>query len=401
MASESPLMDTAARSPIRMRDGAGSWLVDGTGRRYLDFVQGRGTNSLGHASPVVARALQRQARKVVHMEPSFVPEPAAALARLLRQRSGLHQVFFCNSGTEANETAIKLARRWGLLHGKGHEIVTFAGAFHGRTLGSMSATGRPEYGERFGPLLPGFRQARFNDIGSVAAQVGPHTAAILLEVIQGESGVVCASPQFLRALRALCDRERILLVFDEVQTGCGRLGHFFGFEHFAVAPDVVCIGKGMAGGVPLAAVLAARHACVFAPGDHGGTFNGSALATAVGLAVLRVIGDAAFLARVREAGLHLARRLGELSAELGLRGVEGAGLLQRLDLGRPVGAKVVAHARALPVPHAQGGHALLLNSPRPHLLRFLPALNVTHAEVDAMVFALHRAIDAVLREAPD
>jgi acetylornithine/N-succinyldiaminopimelate aminotransferase len=401
MAAESLLMETTVRSPIRMRRGAGSWLVDSTGRRYLDFVQARGTNSLGHASPVVAHALAQQALEVVHMEPSFIPEPAAQLARLLRERSGLHQVFFCNSGTEANETAIKLVRKWGLLQGKGHEIVTFAGAFHGRTFGSMSATGRQEYAAHFGPLLPGFRQARLNDIDSVREQVGPRTAAILLEVIQGESGVICARPEFLHALRELCHRERILLVFDEVQTGCGRLGHFFGFEHFGVVPDVVCLGKGMAGGVPLAAVLAARDACVFTPGDHGGTFNGSALATAVGLAVLQVIGDASFLAHVREVGTYLSHRLDELSADLRLHGAQGAGLLQRLDLGRPVGAKVVARARSVPVADLEGGHALLLNSPRPNLLRFLPALNVTRAEVDAMVLALHRAVDTVLREAPD
>lgn len=395
MLTDDLLMNTTMRSPIRMCRGEGSWLVDNSGTKYLDFVQARGCNSLGHASRVVARALHEQADKIVHMAPCFVPEPALKLAELLLQRSGLDQVFFCNSGTEAIETAIKLARKWGRLEKMSHEIITFENAFHGRTWGSMSATGRAEYKKIFGPLLPGFPQAQLNDIASVEALLGPQTAAVMLELIQGESGVNCASREFLHKLRTLCDAHGVLLIFDEVQTGGGRLGHVFGYEYFGVAPDIVCLGKGIAGGLPLAAVLATRRACVFTPGDHGGTFNGSALVTAVGLAVLQVIREPVFLAGVSEAGAYLSRLLAQLSVDLRLKGVGGVGLMLRLDLGQPIGSQVSAYAQdELPL-DPDVGYGLLLNSPRPNLIRFLPALDVGHAEIDAMVHGLRRAISHV------
>lgn len=389
-------MATATRSAVRISHGRGCWLVDTAGTRYLDVVQGRGTNSMGHASPVVSRALCAQAERLVHAGPFLLAQPTVELARTLVDSSGLDQVFFCNSGTESNEAAIKLARKWGRSNGRGHEIITLKNAFHGRTWAAMSATGREEYREAFGPLVPGFRQAVLNDIDSVAAQVTDATAAVMIELVQGEAGVLCAEQRFVQQLRALCDEHHLLLVVDEVQTGIGRLGQLFGFERFGVLPDIVTLGKGIAGGVPLAATLAREHACVFRPGDHGGTFNGSALATAVGLEVVRTVAAPAFLAQVRGTGEHLAEGLSHLSAKHDLAGSGGIGLMLRLDLGRPLGQEVVRYALAVLPREGPQGFGMVLNSPRPNLLRFLPPLTIKHREVEQLLGGLDRTLAAVL-----
>ncbi len=377
------LMDVAARPPLVFVEGRGSWLVDQAGRRYLDFVQGWAVNALGHSPPQIAEALAAQSRRLVSPSPAFFNDAALKLAQRLAQLSGLQRVFLASSGAEANEGAIKLARKWGALHKAGaFEIITFADGFHGRTLATMSASGKAGWDRLFEPKVPGFPKARLNDIDSVRALIGPRTVAVMLEPIQGEAGVVPATVQFLRALRALCDEQRLLLVLDEVQTGVGRTGALFAFQHAGVVPDLMTLGKGLGGGVPLAALLARQDVACFAHGDQGGTYCGNPLMAAVGLAVLDTVAQADFLAGVAERGRHLQQHLRRMAERHGLAGERGDGLLRALDLGAPVGGALVEAARALQP------DGLLLNSPRPHLLRFMPALNVPFDDIDRMAAQL-------------
>jgi acetylornithine/N-succinyldiaminopimelate aminotransferase len=392
----SRLMDITPRPDLVFVRGDASWVWDQKGRRYLDFVQGWAVNTLGHAPACVRDALARQSALLLTPSPAFHNEPAIALADLLCRHSDFDQVFFTNSGAEANEGAIKLARKWGRLHrGGAHEIITFADAFHGRTLATMSASGKPGWDRMFSPQVDGFPKARLNDLTSVQALIGRQTVAIMLEPVQGESGVQEATPAFLHGLRALCDRHGLLLIFDEVQTGIGRLGRLFGYQHFGVVPDVMTLAKGLGGGVPIGALLARRDACVFAHGDQGGTFNGNPLMCAVGLAVLHEVLADGFLDRVRTTGEHLGVRLRELSDRCRAGSARGVGLLRALDLGQPLAAAVVAHAREhLALEGTADGAGLLLNAPRPSVLRFMPALTVTADEVDLMVDGLTAAISA-------
>ena len=395
------LMNITDRPPIVFTRGAGSWLYDDAGKRYLDFVQGWAVNSLGHCPPVISEALAAQARTLITPSPAFYNAPAARLASTLARHSCFERVFFTNSGAEANEGAIKLARKWGRRFKAGaHEIDTFEGAFHGRTLATMSASGKPGWDTMFAPQVPGFPRATTNDLDSVKRVMGPATVAVMLEPVQGESGVVPASIEFLRELRALTRREGCLLIVDEVQTGIGRTGRLFAYEHFArsaeEAPDIMTLGKGLGGGVPLAALCATAAASVFEPGEQGGTFNGSPLMTAVGEAVLSAVLAPGFLEGVAERGRYLGARLEGLVAEFGLSHERGWGLLRALDLGSDAADSIVTYARdGLERQPGWDGQGLLLNAPRPHLLRFMPALTVTVAEIDRMVDGLRRALAAV------
>jgi acetylornithine/N-succinyldiaminopimelate aminotransferase len=385
------LMDVAARPPLVFVEGRGSWIVDHTGRRYLDFVQGWAVNALGHCPPEIASALAKQAQRLISPSPAFFNAAALALAQRLAELSGLERVFLASSGAEANEGAIKLARKWGSLHKVGaFEIVTFADGFHGRTLATMAASGKSGWDQLFEPKVPGFPKARLNDLESVRRRIGPQTLAVMLEPIQGEAGVVPATDEFLRALRSLCDAHGLLLILDEVQTGVGRTGKLFAWQHAGIAPDIMTLGKGLGGGVPLAALLANAEVACFAHGDQGGTYCGNPLMAAVGLAVLDAVAPPHFLAGVLERGEYLQQLLLRLVERHGLAGERGAGLLRALELGRPIGAAVVEAARAL---QPEG---LLLNSPRPNLLRFMPALNVGFDEIDRMAAAL----DGVLQTMP-
>jgi acetylornithine/N-succinyldiaminopimelate aminotransferase len=301
----------------------------------------------------------------------------ASLASVIAETSGLHHVFFCNTGAEANEGAIKLARRWGQRHrGGAFEIVTMHGAFHGRTLATMSASGKPAFEPLFEPKVPGFRKVALNDLDAVAAAITDRTVAVMLEPIQGEAGVIPASDEYLRALRGLTRERGVLLVLDEVQTGVGRTGRLYAFEHAGIAPDILTLGKALGGGVPLAALVASRDASCFEPGDQGGTFNGSPLMTAVGSAVLATVRQPDFLAGVRVSGAYLEERLRALSAAFGHGEVRGRGLLQALALSRDVAPAVVERARE---------NGLLINAPRPDTLRFMPALTVSREEIDELV----------------
>ncbi len=380
----SSLMNIAARPEIVFTHGEGSWLVDHTGKRYLDFVQGWAVNCLGHNPPAVVDALARQSRKLINPSPAFYNEEALAFAKRLTDQSCFQRVFFTNSGAEANEGAIKLARRWGRkLKGGAYEIITFDRAFHGRTLATMSASGKPGWDTLFAPQVPGFPKATLNDLDSVEKLIGPNTVGVMLEPVQGEAGVYPATVEFMQALRKLTRERGLLLIVDEVQTGVGRTGKLFAYEHSGIEPDIMTLGKGIGGGVPLAALLSREDVSVFEYGDQGGTYNGNPLMCAVGSAVLDVVSDPAFLESVRQTGDYLSGRLTDLSNRLGLQGDRGAGLLRALDLGADIGAKVVEIAR---------DDGLLINSPRPATLRFMSALNVSRDEIDRMIDGTERAI---------
>jgi len=384
MHSFGALMDITARPQIVFVRGEGSYLWDDKGRRYLDFIQGWAVNCLGHSPPAVAQALAAQAQRLISPSPAYYNDVSLSLAEALVERSSFDQVFFANSGAEANEGAIKLARKYGARHrGGAFEIITFEGGFHGRTLATMSASGKKAFEPLFEPKVPGFRKARLNDLDSVKALINGNTVAVMIEPIQGEAGVWPASDQFLRELRALTSERGLLLIVDEIQTGMGRTGKLFHYEHAWIEPDIMTLGKGIGGGVPLAALLATEKAACFEHGDQGGTFNGNALMCAAGLAVLDEVSKPEFLKSAVEAGLFLESELQRLSARHGLGEVRGRGLLLALDLKLPVGAAIVAQA-------LQDG--LLLNSPQPDALRFMPALNVTREEISEMIDGL----DAIL-----
>ena len=371
---------TERPSPVMVK-GEGSWLWDRDGKRYLDFVQGWAVNSLGHSPRVVLDALSAQGSRLINCSPAYYNEPMAELAGLLAGASGLDQVFLCNSGAEANEGAIKLARKWGGRHRDGaYEIITMVGSFHGRTLATMAASGKPGWDDIFPPKVHGFRKVPLGDLGAVAAAITARTVAVMLEPIQGEAGVFPAGDDYLRALSALTKELGLLLILDEIQTGVGRTGRFFfGYEHAGVSPDIVTVGKGIGGGVPLAALIASGPVSCFEYGDQGGTFNGNPLMAAVGCAVVETVAQPEFLESVASNGSYLMARLRALASELGHGEVRGRGLLQALELKGQDAKKVAAAAL---------DYGLLVNAPRPDTLRFMPALTVTRDEIDEMLAIL-------------
>lgn len=381
------LMPVAPRPEILFVRGQGSFLFDSDGKRYLDWVQGWAVNCLGHSPAAVVAALSAQAATLINPSPAFYNAPALELAELLTRHSCFDHVFFASSGAEANEGAIKLARKWGQVHkGGAHEIITFDDAFHGRTLATMSASGKPGWDTLFAPQVAGFPKARLNDIESVLALVGDETVAIMLEPVQGEAGVIPATTAFMQELRKLCDQRELLLIVDEVQTGCGRTGRLFAYQQHGIEPDIMTLGKGLGGGVPLSALLAKQACSCFAPGDQGGTYCGNPLSCAAGGAVLRTLTADGFLEAVQDRGDALAAGLRAISAEFALGEVRTSGLLLALELGRDIAHDVVIRAR---------DKGLLLNAPRPQCLRLMPALNTTAAEVVTGLGILREVLSAV------
>ncbi len=382
-ANTDSLMYITNRPELVFERGEGSWLYDHTGKAYLDFIQGWAVNCLGHCPPEIATALSTQAAQLINPSPAFYNGPMVKLASLLTENSCFDRVFFANTGAEANEGAIKLARKWGRLNkGGAHEIITFDHSFHGRTLATMSASGKAGWDTLYAPQVPGFHKAAYNDIAAVDALIGPKTVAVMLEPVQGEGGVIPAEVEFLKALRALTEARGVLLIVDEVQTGMGRTGKLFAYEHAGITPDIMTLGKGIGGGVPLAALLAREAICCFEPGDQGGTYNGNPLMTAVGLAVTKALLAPGFLVAVEARGQYLSQKLLELSARHGLKGERGSGLLRALVLADERGPDIVKRGLEL------APQGLLLNSPRPNLLRFMPALNVSEGEIDQMIAIL-------------
>ncbi|MFQ5477763.1 MAG: aspartate aminotransferase family protein [Candidatus Binatia bacterium] len=360
-----------ARFPVAFVRGEGRRLWDESGKRYLDFFSGLGVSSLGHGHPGLVAAIRDQATKLLHASNLYYQEPAALLARELVERSFADRVFFCNSGTEAVEAAIKMARR---ADPDRHEIVATLGSFHGRTLGALAATGQPALKEGFGPLPGGFVHVPFDDVAAMDAAVGPRTAAVIVEPILGEGGVVVPDPGYLPALREVCDRAGALLVIDEVQTGVGRTGKFYAHEIFGVSPDIVASAKGLAGGLPIGAVLATESACsALVPGSHGSTFGANPLVCRAALAVLESFDDEAILDNCVVQGRRLMAGLEELCGGrddiVALRG-----------LGLMIGVEFACSTRPLVLAALDRG--LILNSTAGNVLRFLPPLNVTEDEID-------------------
>jgi predicted acetylornithine/succinylornithine family transaminase len=374
------MMHNYAPPPVTFVRGQGSELWDVDGKRYLDFLCGLAVTSLGHAHPEVADAIADQARTLVHVSNLFGtvvgPEVASTIDQLL---GGGGQVFFCNSGAEANEAAIKLARKFG---GRGrHVVVSAYGSFHGRTLATLHATGQPAKHEPFQPLPEGFRHVAWNDLADLERTIDDTVAAVLLEPVQGEGGVNPATEDYLAGVRALCDERGVLLVFDEVQTGFGRTGEWFGHQHFGVRPDAVTMAKALGNGVPIGALWARDEVAVFEPGDHATTFGGQPLAAAAARATLRVMQREDVPGRARRAGARLTVALADLD---GIEAVRGLGLLLAAELSEGIEAgKVAAHAL---------DEGLIVNAVTPTALRLAPSLLVTDHEIDEAVGLLRRAL---------
>lgn len=387
------LMDITERPPIVFVRGQGAWLWDQEGKRYLDFIQGWAVNCLGHSPKVLSKVLADQAQRLITASPAFYNEPSMELARRIVEQSCFHRVFFTNSGAEANEGAIKLARKWGSINKSGaYEIITFRDSFHGRTLATMSATGKARFAELFEPKVPGFPKAMLNDIGSVRRLVSDQTVAVMLETVQGEAGVIIAENSFLRQLRELTRELGLLLIVDEIQTGLGRTGKLWGHQHAAIEPDIMTLGKMLGGGVPLAALVAREDVCCFEHGDQGGTFNGNPLMTAVGSAVMDAVVEPGFLEQVNAMGSYLVAGLTGLSETHRLGEIRGRGLLIAFDLLQDIAGETVEKAREA---------GLLLNAPRPNLLRFMPPLNLSRQEADAMLAILDRVLGQLLSRSHD
>jgi acetylornithine/N-succinyldiaminopimelate aminotransferase len=380
---DAPLMPVVRRPPVVIERGQGSYVWDEQGRRYLDFLQGWAVNALGHCAPEVQAALAEQSSLLITPSPAFHNRPAIELARFLVELTGAAQVSLFNSGAEANETAIKLARKWGKLHKRGaFGIVSTLGAFHGRTLAAMAASGKPGWDELFPPYPPGFSRVPFGDLEAMERAIDDSTVALMLEPIQGEAGVVIPPEGYLRGLRELCDRRDLLLILDEVQTGVGRTGRFLGQEHEGVRADITTLGKGLGAGLPVSAVLAGERAACFEPGDNGSTHGGNPLMAHVALAVCRVIANPLFLARVERRGLELYATLASLTQRWGRSTARGRGLLAAIVFEDAVAERLTESARA---------ERVLVNAARPTIMRFMPQLRVSSAEICELGVRLARA----------
>ena len=378
-------MQAGRRLPVTLTRGQGTRVWDDDGKEYLDFIAGIASTSLGHADEGLAEVISEQARTLVHVSNLFYSEPQIELAELLVEHSALDRVYFQNSGAEANEAAIKLARKWGQQHRDGaYEIISTNNSFHGRTLTTISATGTPRYREPFGPPVPGFVFVDFGDIEALRAATTDQTVAVLLEPVQGEGGVNVPPDDYLLGVRRWCDERNLLLILDEIQTGVGRTGRLWAYEEYGIEPDIMTLAKGLAGGVPIGAVLAKEHAAVFVPGDHGSTFGGNPLATAAGTHVVRRLLEGGVLDNARERGEQLERRLRSLEDRFPIvQGVRGKGLLRGLELKGEIALDVTAKAMAA---------GLLVNPVRPNVVRFMPPLTVTEEEIDRAVDIIEGAL---------
>lgn len=376
-------MNVVRRPALVMQRGQGSYLWDEAGRRYLDFVQGWAVNALGHCAPEVQAALAEQSGLLVTPSPAFHNRPAIELGRLLAQLTGSAGVALLNSGAEANETAIKLCRKWGRLHKRGaFRILTTTGAFHGRTLATMAASGKPGWDELFPPYPPGFARVPFGDLQAMEAAIDEGTVALMVEPIQGEAGVVVPPTGYLRGLRDLATRHDLLLVLDEVQTGLGRTGRFLAQDHEDVHADITTLGKGLGAGLPVSAVLSNERATCFEAGDNGSTHGGNPLLSHLALAICRVISAPSFLAHVERRGLELAATLEGLVKDWGRATTRGRGLLAAIVFEDTIAERLAELARS---------EGVLVNAARPTILRFMPQLRVSSAEICELAARLSRA----------
>jgi acetylornithine/N-succinyldiaminopimelate aminotransferase len=368
--AERYLMQTGRRLPLTLVRGLGCLVYDDAGREYLDLVAGIAVNVLGHSHPEVAAAVARQAATLIHTSNLYFTQPQVELARRLVELSFPSRAFFCNSGAEANETAIKIARKWGARHRDGaFEIITTTGSFHGRTLATITAGGQHKYSDPFKPLPEGFVHVPYNDLGALQMATSEKTVAVMLEPVMGEIGIIPAAAGYLKAVRDWCDRQNLLLILDEVQTGLGRTGRWFAYQHHGITPDVMTLAKGLGGGVPIGACLANPRADVFEPGDHGSTFGGNPLACAAALAVLHVVERDGLVGHAAEMGDLLHASLGTLQA----KEVRGLGLMQAFEFAEP-------RAKAFQQSCLEAG--LIVNAVDDHSVRLVPPLIITAAQVE-------------------
>ncbi|AHF05946.1 acetylornithine transaminase [Desulfitobacterium metallireducens] len=376
------VMNTYGRLPMALVKGEGSWVWDIEGNKYLDFVSGIAVNSLGHNHPAVVQAIQKQAEEILHTSNIYWIPNQIALAKLLVDHSFADKVFFCNSGAEANEAALKLARKYAKLHfgPEKYEIISLKNSFHGRTLATLTATGQTKYQAGYEPLPEGFLYAELNNIDDITEKMSDKTAAVILEPIQGEGGIIPAESGFLQAVRKLCDEKGALLIFDEVQTGVGRTGKLFAHEWSGVLPDIMTIAKALGGGVPIGAMLAKDSVAeAFKPGDHASTFGGNPLATAAGCAVLNVMLEEEFFKEVQERAEYLKGELQKLADKYQTgEAVRGKGFLLGWPLSK-LGPEIVNACRE---------KGLLINFAGGKALRFVPPLNVSIEEIDDAVTML-------------
>lgn len=382
------IVPTYGRIPVAFKEGSGVRLRDMEGKEYLDFIGGLAVNVLGHAHPRLARAISEQVNSIIHTSNLYHIQPQALLAKRLSELSFGGKAFFCNSGAEANEAAIKLAKKFGKENGARFEIITMTGSFHGRTLTTLAATGQRKYQKGFDPLPEGFKYAAFNDLASVKELVAPSTCAIMAEVIQGEGGVNVGSEEFIVGLRRLCDERNLLLIIDEVQTGVGRTGKMFAYEHYGIVPDVVTLAKGLAGGVPIGAMMAKRGiADLLGPGTHASTFGGNFLSTRAALTTLDVILEEGLIEKAEELGGYLLDQLNALGQTYSfIKEVRGKGLM--------LGMELEIEGKGIVEECLSGG--LLINCTVEHVLRFLPPLIIFKEDIDRAIEILSKALKGVV-----
>ena len=379
---------TVRRQPVVIVRGEGTRVWDADGKEYLDFVAGWAVNNLGHSHPAVTQAIVEQAGTLLQTSNQFYTVPQLQLAEMLIENSCLDQVFFGNSGAEANEGALKLARRYGKLHRDGaYEVITAFNSFHGRTMATVAATGQPHYQESFTPLLPGFVHVDFDDVEAIMNATTDRTAAVFLEPVQGEGGVNIPADDYLSRGREWCDEKGLLLILDEIQTGMGRLGSLFGYQEYGVEPDVMTLAKGLGYGTPIGAFLSKEYCMALVPGDHGSTFGGNALTTAAAYAGTKFLIENDIPGHARAMGEHLQRRLNELKSRYSfVKDVRGKGLLVAMEFESDIAGQLLTHANA-------GG--LLLNAVKPNAIRFMPPLNVTAEEIDQAMSLLGDALGKI------
>ncbi len=383
--SKKYLMNSYTRAPIVLRKGRGMKVWNSNGKEYLDFVGGIAVNCLGHCHPKVVIALQKQAQRLLHVSNLYYIEPQIKLAKLLVKHSFAEKAFFCNSGAEAVEGAIKLARKYSNNHSphdSKYEIITAYGSFHGRTLAALSATGQEKIKKGFEPLVPGFRHVPFNDIDALEKAITKNTCAVMLEPVQGEGGIKMPSKDYLRQVRAICDKNNLLLILDEIQTGMGRTGKLFAYEHFNIEPDIITLAKGLRGGVAIGAVLAKDSvAASFQPGSHASTFGGNPLACAAAVATIETLLEDGFLLdNCHRIGKYFMNRLENLRKDFPSSIVEarGLGLMIGLELTKAGG----------PIVESCAHRGILINCISGNVLRFTPPLIVIEKEIDYLIDAL-------------
>ena len=379
--AEQYLMQTGRRLPVTFVRGEGCLLYDEEGKEYLDFVAGIAVNVLGHSHPDIARALTGQARTLIHTSNLYFTRPQVELARRLVDLSFPSRVFVCNSGAEANEAAIKIARKWGTKNRDGaFEIITAEGSFHGRTLATVTAGGQHKYSDPFKPLPDGFVHVPYNDLDAIKAATTEKTVAVMLEPVMGEIGIIPAAKGYLEGVRKWCDEKGLLLILDEVQTGIGRTGKWFAYQHHGITPDVMTLAKGLGGGIPIGACLASPRADVFEPGDHGSTFGGNPLACTVALSVLAVIERDGLVGHAAEMG----ELLNGVLQGLGAKEVRGVGLMQAAEFAEP-------HAKEFQNSCLEAG--LIINAVDENSIRFVPPLIITAEEIDRAQATMHKVLD--------